>query len=255
MPETDRRTHPLARRSLRWLLIGALAATLTACGAAVEPDPEPDPDPDPDPTPTVEAVYRVNAGTTTGTLPDDYTGTGPAVTDWIADDEGSVTFALGRPYPNVTQTSVLVEGDIDASATDAGPAALYLSTRGTDSAEGDTQFSYSLPIDGLSADDNDTYTVRLHFAEIFYNTDNGPIGSPATGNRVFDVEIEGTVVLNDFDIEAAAGGSLTAIVQEFTDITDVDANDAIDIVFLNDAVDGAENAKVSAIELDIVRNP
>jgi hypothetical protein len=43
---------------------------------------------------------------------------------------------------------------------------------------------------------NGTYTVTLHFAEIYFN---------APGQRVFDVSIEGQTVLQNFDIWAVAG--------------------------------------------------
>jgi Malectin domain len=43
---------------------------------------------------------------------------------------------------------------------------------------------------------NDTYTVTLHFAEIWFD---------APGQRVFNVSIEGQTVLEDFDIWAVAG--------------------------------------------------
>jgi hypothetical protein len=43
---------------------------------------------------------------------------------------------------------------------------------------------------------NDTYTVTLYFAEIFFD---------APGQRVFDVSIEGQTVLQNFDIWAVAG--------------------------------------------------
>jgi len=50
------------------------------------------------------------------------------------------------------------------------------------------------------------YTVRLHFAEL---NDVQP------GGRVFDVAIQGRVVLKDFDIVRAAGGRRVAVVKEF----------------------------------------
>src|SRR5262249_42488688 len=43
-----------------------------------------------------------------------------------------------------------------------------------------------------------TYTVTLKFAEIYYTT---------TGSRLFNVSINGTQVLSNFDITAAAGGA------------------------------------------------
>src|SRR4029453_6688622 len=43
---------------------------------------------------------------------------------------------------------------------------------------------------------NGTYTVTLYFAEIYFN---------ASGQRMFDVSIEGQTVLQTFDIWAVAG--------------------------------------------------
>ena len=43
-----------------------------------------------------------------------------------------------------------------------------------------------------------TYTVRLHFAEIYSD-------SASVGSRIFDVTIEGEPVLTGYDIYAAAG--------------------------------------------------
>lgn len=79
---------------------------------------------------------------------------------------------------------------------------------------GQTQFSYALPVV------NGTYTVRLHFAELWWVPGRG--GSGTGGERVFDVQIEGTTVLDDYDIISAvlAGGNvpgyLRAQVEEFT---------------------------------------
>jgi hypothetical protein len=53
------------------------------------------------------------------------------------------------------------------------------------------------------------YTVRLHFAE---PDDVQP------GQRVFDVRLNGAVVLSDFDIVKEAGARYTAVVREFQGI-------------------------------------
>ncbi|MFO0847306.1 MAG: malectin domain-containing carbohydrate-binding protein [Gemmataceae bacterium] len=63
-------------------------------------------------------------------------------------------------------------------------------------------FTYSIP--GLNP--GASYTVRLHFAEIVYQV---------TGQRQFDVDINGTRVLTDFDIVDAAGGPNTAYARDF----------------------------------------
>ena len=48
--------------------------------------------------------------------------------------------------------------------------------------------------------------MRLHFAETFFST---------TGSRVFNVSINGTQVLTNFDIVAAAGAKNKAIIEQF----------------------------------------
>lgn len=56
-------------------------------------------------------------------------------------------------------------------------------------------------------DQAERYTVRLHFTE--------PDGKK-TGDRVFDVSIQGKTVLKEFDIAAASNGQRVAIQHEFT---------------------------------------
>jgi len=59
--------------------------------------------------------------------------------------------------------------------------------------------TYDIPTFGL-----ETMDLRLHFAE-------RASGNDQPGERLFDVEAEGDVVLDDFDIVAASGGQHTAI--------------------------------------------
>src|SRR5262249_46632423 len=66
-----------------------------------------------------------------------------------------------------------------------------------------------------------TYTVRLHFAEPFF-------GAPK--QRLFDVAINGTTVLKDFDIFAAAGAIDTAVVKEFNIVPNADGQIVIDFL-------------------------
>ena len=62
-----------------------------------------------------------------------------------------------------------------------------------------------------------THTVLLHFSENYFS---------AAGKRVFNVAINGTTVLSDFDIYKTAGAEYTANVQSFT----ATANSSGDIV-------------------------
>lgn len=60
---------------------------------------------------------------------------------------------------------------------------------------------------------NGNYSVKLHFAEIIINDYNG-YTSP--GRRIFDVYIQGKLVLKDFNIRDNANGSYKAIVKTFS---------------------------------------
>jgi Malectin domain/Domain of unknown function (DUF1929)/PKD domain len=81
---------------------------------------------------------------------------------------------------------------------------------------------------------NGSYNVVLKFAEIYWTT---------TGQRIFNVAINGTPVLTNFDIVAAAGAPLTAIDKTFP--VTVTANQ-ITIQFTSGA---ADLPKVSAIQI------
>jgi hypothetical protein len=63
-------------------------------------------------------------------------------------------------------------------------------------------FTYTIP--GLTA--GAQYTVLLHFAETYWT---------ATGKRVFNVAVNGTTVLSNFDIYAQVGKN-TALLESFT---------------------------------------
>ncbi|MBV8115512.1 MAG: immunoglobulin domain-containing protein, partial [Silvibacterium sp.] len=91
-------------------------------------------------------------------------------------------------------------------------------------------FTYTLPgsIPGAS------YTVRLHFDEFYWT---------AVGKRIFNVSINGTQVLNNFDIFATAGGQDIAIVEPFT----ATANAQGQIVLQFTAI--TDNAEINGIEV------
>ncbi|XVF79040.1 hypothetical protein PTKIN_Ptkin14bG0187700 [Pterospermum kingtungense] len=65
---------------------------------------------------------------------------------------------------------------------------------------------------------NATYTVKLHFAEIQFTNDQN---YSSLGRRIFDVYIQGKLVLKDFNIMNEAGGAGIPIVKNFTvNVTD-----------------------------------
>ena len=125
---------------------------------------------------------------------------------WSADtgSSGGATYATSRTITDTANPS-------------QGP--LYQSQR-----YGNFQYQFSVP--------NDTYTVNLKFAEIYWTN---------TGQRVFDVLINGQTVLSRFDIVAAAGAAFTAVDKSFT----VGPATQITIQFVTDV----DNAAINAIEV------
>lgn len=111
-----------------------------------------------------------------------------------------------------------------SSVTNPAPEAVYQSVR-----YGNT-FSYTIP--NLTA--NGSYTVRLHFNELYWN---------AAGQRVFNVGINGTQVLSNFDIYQTAGGKNKAITEQFPATADSNGNITINFSTVTD------NAMVNGIEV------
>ncbi|CAN1809209.1 Probable LRR receptor-like serine/threonine-protein kinase RFK1 [Linum perenne] len=67
--------------------------------------------------------------------------------------------------------------------------------------------------------ENDKYTVRLHFAEIVFTNDRT---YTSLGKRVFDVYIQGKVVLKDFNVEDKAGGAQRPLVVPISNVNVTD---------------------------------
>jgi len=127
-------------------------------------------------------------------------------------------------YTYTTAASVDTSG-----VTDPAPQAVYQSERWAS-----PSFTYTFP-NLVSVGE---YTVRLHFAEIYYTS---------AGKRMFNVIINDTQVLTDFDIVAAAGAANKAVVRTFT--TNADPGGQIVIQY---AAGSADNPKSAGIE--IIRN-
>ncbi|MEX2512873.1 MAG: malectin domain-containing carbohydrate-binding protein [Cyclobacteriaceae bacterium] len=94
-------------------------------------------------------------------------------------------------------------------------------------------FGYNVPVP------SGIYTLRLHFAEIYFGATGG--ATSGVGKRVFNVTGEGKPLLTDFDIYAEVG-SMTALVKEFEVSV---ADGTLNLSF----VKVMENPKVSAIEV------
>ncbi|MEQ8673736.1 MAG: malectin domain-containing carbohydrate-binding protein [Aggregatilineales bacterium] len=100
-------------------------------------------------------------------------------------------------------------------------------------------FSYSFPVS------NGNYTVRLHFAEIWFTggSGRGAIDSPSARRRVFDVQIEGTTVLDEFHIVSETLQPRVAHVETFVvNVTDGTLN-------INFPPATTDNPTIEAIEI------
>ena len=130
---------------------------------------------------------------------------GTAASSWVADEDFSGG-SLGSTTSTINTSNV-------TNAT-AAPQAVYQSDRYG-------SFTYTIP--GFTA--NGAYIVDLHFAELY---------STAAGQREFNVLLNGTQVLTNFDIYATAGGQNIANVQPF--LTNADSTGTITLQFVTGPV-------------------
>ncbi len=138
---------------------------------------------------------------------------GPAAAPFVADEFFSGGGTINHANP------------IDVSGvTNPAPAAVYQTARV------DT-FSYTVPgfVSGSS------HTVRLHFCETYFS---------AAGARTFNVTINSSQVLTDFDIYKAAGAKNKAVIETFT----LNASSSGQYVIQFTSV--VNNSLVSGIEID-----
>jgi hypothetical protein len=129
------------------------------------------------------------------------------------------TDSLGRAWSADTGFSAGSTYATAAAVTGTADPTLYQSER-----YGALQYQFSVP--------SGAYTVTLKYAEIYFTS---------TGQRVFNVKINGAAVQTNFDIVAAAGGANKAIDLNFP----VTSSGTITIQFT--AV--TDNPKISAIQI------
>ena len=126
------------------------------------------------------------------------------------------------------------QGGMSFSNTNAQVPALFQTER----TASPPTFDYQIPVT------NGDYTIILHFAEIYWGASGG--GPGGIGQRIFDVSIENTLVLDNYDINADVGAE-TVVAKSFdTNVTD----GVLNINFSALTSDGGVNQpKISAIEI------
>jgi hypothetical protein len=144
---------------------------------------------------------------------------GPAVSN----SGGGNTSFVADEYFSGGGTDTSANTIVTAGVANAAPAAVYQSERAGN-------FTYTIP--GLTA--GAQYTVLLHFAEFYWT---------AAGKRVFNVAINGTTVLSNFDIYATVGAN-KALVEQFT--ATANSSGQIVIAYISGS---ADQPKASGIEI------
>jgi len=178
------------------------------------------------------ATVQATSGSVSGTASVTVTASGSQA-QLLAINAGGGTvgsFAADTDYSGGS-TDTVTSAITTSGVTSPAPQAVYQSERWGN-------FTYTLP--GFTP--GGSYTLRLHFAETYYGP--GQPGGGGTGSRQFNVAINGTPVLNNFDIFAAAGGADIALVKSYPATADASGN--ITVAFTNGA---ADNAKISGIEV------
>ena len=134
----------------------------------------------------------------------------------------ALPFAADQFYN--TEDTYSVSNSIDTSgATNPAPQEVYQSERWGN-------MTYTIP----NLVSETPYKVRLHFAEIYFSY---------SGGRIFNVAINGTTVLSNYDVYADSKGQYKAVVKEFIAAANESGEIVINFISLID------NAKISGIEI------
>jgi uncharacterized protein YjdB len=133
------------------------------------------------------------------------------------------SFTADQYYSGGSTYSTSASIDMSQITNNPPPAAIFQTERYGD-------FTYTIP----NLTPGSEQTVTLYFAEIYWSE---------PGLRVFNVSINGTTALNNFDVYAAAGGMDMAIAETFN--TTADSSGRVVIQF----IPVIENPKVSGISI------
>ncbi|WP_276391542.1 malectin domain-containing carbohydrate-binding protein, partial [Eudoraea chungangensis] len=152
---------------------------------------------------------------------------------------GDFALRINAGGPQLTYQGNVFEADANFvggkvyTNTDADVPVLYQTERSASP----PAFGYEIPLD------NGTYQVTLHFAEIYWGANGG--GPDGENNRVFDVQIEGNTVLNDYDIIKDVGTE-TVVTKTFEVVV---SDGELTMAFDAQGGDGIDQPKLSALEI------
>lgn len=149
---------------------------------------------------TGQPLFRIDTGTSPGR---------PALTGWRSDSTPSKLFT---PTDAPEEPESFKNSEIANTTDDA----LYRTYRGKVDNTPPT-LTYNIPIAQPRQVD-----LRLYFAELYWGAPGG--GGTGPGSRIFDISAESSVLVDNFDVSAASGGPLTAVVVTLKGITVNDGN-------------------------------
>ncbi len=175
-------------------------------------------------TPTATATAQASATATATATAATPTPTGATATVAVNSGGGAAGGFIADAYFSGGGTASTANAITTTGVTNPAPLAVYQTERAG-------ALTYTIP--GFVA--GSSHTVRLHFAEFYFT---------GTGQRVFNVAINGTTVLSNYDIVAAAGGANRAVVPSFT--TTANASGQIVVQFTGGS---ADQPKISGIEV------
>ena len=150
---------------------------------------------------------------------------GPNVANFVAE---VAAYTAGGHCTNIGSPSVVITG-----VANAAPPGVYQTKRTGQNGVGFT-YTIQLPAPALAGQ---LYTVRLHFADDL---------STAAGQRVFNVAINGNVVLPNLDIFAITGQKMRALVK---DVLNVTPNTKNQIVIQGLYVNSGQNPLMNGLEI------
>jgi len=162
---------------------------------------------------------------------------------------GGVVEDMPSGLHNMEDTSAMMGGDDDddtdstassidtssATVPDGTPESVFQSNRFDNASS--PAMTWTLP--AVAAGD---YTLRLYFAELFF--DGGVV---ETGDRTFNVDVEGVDFLDDYNIFVEAGGKFVGIAEEL-DLSVSDGDIVVEFERPIGVID-ASNPMISAIEV------
>ncbi|HSX15676.1 MAG TPA: malectin domain-containing carbohydrate-binding protein [Candidatus Saccharimonadales bacterium] len=165
-----------------------------------------------------------------GTIPP--APTPPIVTSALINAGGNAAGSFAADADFSGGTSYTSSASVDMSdVTSPAPEAVYQSVRYGN-------FSYVVP----NLTPGATFQVRLHFNELYWGTALAG-GNGGSGSRVFNVSINGSPALTNYDIYQAAGGANKATTETLTATADSHGRITIQFTTVTD------NAMVNGIEV------